>query len=236
MALFEIYCDESRQDLFTSKATQQDKFLLIGGLWLEAENRDEIKGAITKLKEAHNMRGEFKWNTVSPSRREFYLELIDLFMGFASSLRFRCIAVEAAKVDMVRYHKSNEELGFYKFYYQLIHHWILDFNEYRIFCDIKTNQEGDRIKVLQRCLNHANISSQVTSIQALPSGEVVLIQLVDFLLGVIGARLNDALTPGSVKEEVVVRLEARLDVEKLGHTYKSEQKFNVFVINLSGGW
>jgi len=53
-------------------------------------------------------------------------------------MRFRCIAVDREQVNLAL-HQNDGELGFYKFYYQLLHHWILD-NEYRIFCDLKTNR------------------------------------------------------------------------------------------------
>ncbi len=233
---FDIYCDESRPDLFTSKSAIGDKYLLIGGLWLPTEKRDEVKRGINALKERFGVRGEIKWKKVSPAHLDFYVALVDLFIDFGLDLRFRCIAVEAAKVDMVHYHESDSELGFYKFYYQLIHHWIFDFNEYNIFCDAKTHRVGGRLQVLQRCLRCVNLSSDVTSIQALPSHEVVIIQLTDFLLGIAGSRLNGSVQPDGAKEQVIQRLERRLDVPRLRHTSKSAQKFNVFVIDLAGGW
>lgn len=233
---FEIYCDESRPDLFTSKAATSEKYLLIGGGWLPAERREEVKEHINMLKEQYGARGEIKWKKVSPAHVDFYFALIDFFVDYGLDLRFRCIAVEAAKVNMVRYHDSDSELGFYKFYYQLIHHWLFDFNEYRIFCDAKTNRVGDRLKTLQRCLDCANLSSTVTSIQALPSHEIVIIQLTDFLLGMVSARLNGSLLLDSPKERVIQHLERRLGVPRLRHTSKSAQKFNIFVIDLSGGW
>ena len=30
-------------------------------------------------------------------------------------------------VDLYKYHQNDQELGFYKFYYQVLHHWIFDF-------------------------------------------------------------------------------------------------------------
>ena len=233
---FEIYCDESRQDLFWSKASKSGKYLLIGGLWLPGDLRNDVKEHVRVLKEQYNVYGEIKWQKVSASHLDFYLDLVDLFLAFGSNLRFRCIAIEAAKVDMVRYHDADQELGFYKFYYQLIHHWILDFNDYIIFCDVKTNRRGDRLRTLQRCLDRANLSSTITSVQAIPSHESTLIQLTDFLLGATGARLNNSIISMGAKEQVIRRLEQSLGVEKLHHTPKAAQKFNIFIIDLGGGW
>jgi len=233
---FEIYCDESRPDLFTSKAQQKDRYLLIGGIWLPADKRIEIKQKIRELKNKRKIGGQIKWQKISKSRLQFYFELIDLFISFDLDIRFRCIAVKADKVNFNLYHNDDAELGFYKFYYELIHHWILDFNEYRIFCDTKTNRRPDRLAVLTRCLERANLSSKVHLIQAIPSRESVLIQFADFLIGAAGSELNNSLRPLSTKSKVLGYLREKLGRAKLSPTSRNEEKFNIFEIKLQGGW
>ncbi len=200
---FEIYCDESRPDLFTSKAEHKDRYLLIGGLWLPTEKRIEVKQKIKDLKNTHKIGGQIKWQKISNSRLKFYCELIDLFVSLGLDLLFRCIAVEVSKVNFNLYHENDVELGFYKFYYELIHHWILDFNEYYIFCDTKTNRRPDRLATLQRCLQHSNLSSQIHSIQAVPSRESALIQFADFLLGAASSDLNESYTTKSQRRALL---------------------------------
>ncbi|MCC5874987.1 MAG: DUF3800 domain-containing protein [Candidatus Sumerlaeia bacterium] len=233
---FEVYCDESQQDAFWSKSPDRAKFLLIGSLWLPAENRHVLKGSIKGLRETHGFYKEIKWHGITRRYIAFYRGLVDLFMSQGDDLRFRCIAVEGEKLDLVRFHEQDAELGFYKFYYQLLKHWILDFNEYVIFCDEKTNREADRLRVLCRTLDFSNITSTVKAVQALPSSEVALIQFCDFLLGAASARMNTTINQGSAKEEIVTMLESRLGRGQLAPTWKSEQKFNIFKINLRGGW
>ena len=231
---FEVYCDEAMPDLFTSRK-KGGRFLMIGSLWLPSELKGELKAKIKGLREQHNTWGEIKWTKISPSRLPFYLDLIDLFESYGMDLRFRCIAVDSTQVDM-RWHDSDEELGFYKFYYQLLHHWILDFNEYRIFCDTKTNRDPSRLKVLQRCLSSANLSASIPQIQSLPSKQVVLIQLCDLLLGAASSRLNQTLHPGGAKEQVVRRLESHMGIDRIAPTHRDAEKYNVFRIRLQGGW
>ncbi len=231
---FEVYCDEAMPDLFTSQKPCA-RYLMIGSLWLLADHRAEIKKKIHGLREQHRVWGEIKWTKVSPAHLPFYLDLIDLFESYGTDLRFRCIAVDNQQVDM-RWHDHDEELGFYKFYYQMLHHWILDFNEYRIFCDTKTNRDPKRLATLRQCLSNANISARIESIQALPSRQVVLIQLCDLLLGAASSRINDTLRHGSAKETLVRRLEGHLGVEKLAPTRRYAEKFNIFKIRLNGGW
>jgi len=231
---FEVYCDEAMPDLFTSRKPG-GRYLMIGSLWLPASLRKEIKEKIKTLREKHNTWGEIKWSKVSQSRLDFYLALTDLFTSYGLEMRFRCIMVDHSQVNM-SLHEDDSELGFYKFYYQLLHHWILDFNEYSIFCDIKTNRDPERLKVLKRCLQYANLSSTIKDIQSLPSKQVVLIQFADLLLGAASARMNNTLKDGSAKSELVRRLEQNLGSEKLIPTHKGAEKFNIFKIRLDGGW
>jgi len=231
---FEVYCDESRPDLLSS-TKPQGRFMVIGSLWLEAKERDTIKAEIHKLRDEYKIGGEFKWQKVSPSRQEFYEQIVEWFNAKGDLLRFRCIAVDQSQVNLKLYHENDQELGFYKFYYQLLHHWILDFNEYAVFVDFKSNRCRDRLAVLRRSLDYSNLSSVVGSVQAIRSEESVLIQLVDVLTGMAAYRLNAQISADSAKAEVLNHFE-RLRGSEIAHTYRGEQKFNVFQINLKGGW
>lgn len=231
---FEIYCDESRPEVFTSiKPTA--RYLVIGSLWMPAAAREQAKQAIHGLRDSHRIGGEFKWRKVTPSKAAFYSELIDWFYAMGDALRFRCIVVDREQVDLELYHQNDGELGFYKFYYQMLHQWILDFNRYSIFCDFKTNREPDRLHVLQKCLDCTNLSSSIDRVQSIRSKESVLLQLTDVLTGMASARMNEVLNPNTAKFDLVCRLEAKLG-RPIQHTLRGEKKFNVFVIDLSGGW
>lgn len=230
---FEVYCDEAHPDLFTS-AKPQAQYLMIGSLWLPADLREEVKAKVKALRQEHNAWGEIKWTKVSPSQLPFYIELVEMFIGYGDKMRFRCIAVDQNHVNM-NLHQGDHELGFYKFYYQVLHHWILDFNSYRIFCDLKSNREPARFTELRQVLDNANLSADVQCVQALPSKQVTLIQLTDLFLGAASSRLNKTLREGSAKETLVMELEQRLG-RQLGPTWRSERKFNIFNIDLRGGW
>lgn len=231
---FDVYCDESRPDLLGSKRPQA-QYLVLGSLWLRREDRDRYKSEIHALRDRHRIGGEFKWQKVSPSRSYFYGDLIDWFMEKGSDLRFRCIAVDHDRVDLNLFHNNDQELGFYKFYYQLLHHWITDFNEYSVFVDYKRNRRGDRLHVLQSCLQYSNLVSTIARVQSIRSEESVLLQLVDVLIGSAAYRLNGRINTGSAKAEVLQRLEQRLGWQ-IAHTPRTEKKYNVFQINLGGGW
>ncbi len=225
-----MYCDESRQELFRSPIGG-DNYVLIGGLWVRADDRQAHKAAVKGLRERHNLHGEFKWNRVSASRLEFYKGLIGLF--FSTGMRFRTLVLPAEELDVVRFHQADNELMFYKFYYQLLHHWILDFNNYRIFVDTKTNRAPDRVRVLEGCLSNANIISAV-SVQALPSHQVDLMQLADVLIGAVSYKFHKR-TSSLAKREAVSEIESHLGKE-ICPTSRADDKFNIFRFRPGGGW
>lgn len=206
---------------------------MIGSLWLPAALRPQFKGEIHELRERFRVWGEMKWRKVSPSQLSFYEALVDWYFSHGENLRFRCIAVNRTEVDLSR-HQHDPELGFYKFYYQLLHHWIRPDNDYRIFCDLKSNRDPERLAVLARCLSNARPDARVEGIQSLPSDEVVLLQLCDVLLGAASSRLNGTLHSGTAKAALVGRLEHALG-HSIAHTRRDEKKFNVFAIRLQGG-
>jgi hypothetical protein len=230
---FDVYCDESGPELLCSKKPKA-QYLVIGSLWLPEQRREEFKTALHGLRNRHRVGAEFKWRKVSSSRLSFYRECVDWFFAAGSDLRFRAIVVDRTKIDLVKFQEGDAELGFYKFYYQLLLHWTRDCNFYRVFCDYKSNRLPSRLKTLETCLNHANLASDLV-VQAVKSDESVLLQFCDVLIGVTQARFNQAPNIGPAKTELLAHLE-----QHLGHPVKptllSEQKFNVFEIRPGGGW
>ena len=230
----EAYCDEAYPDLFSSSAPQA-KYLVIGSLWLKSEDREKFKSSIHALRDKHKIGGEFKWQKSSPSRLLFYQDLISFFFDQDDAFRFRCIAVDNSLVNLAIYHNNDQELGFYKFYYQMLHKWIHDNNSYRIFCDFKSNRRRDRLQTLKYYLEYSNILARIESVQAIRSRESVLIQMADFLTGAAAAKINNRIIPGSAKHKLVSHIETCLSTE-IVPTALGEKKFNVFKISLQGSW
>ena len=85
--------------------------MVIGSLWLESQHRDKFKAEIHELRERYKVGGEYKWQKVSPSRLDFYKSLVDWFVDKQDALRFRCIAIDHKKVDLLRFHDSDQELA-----------------------------------------------------------------------------------------------------------------------------
>jgi len=226
----EIYCDESNQQLLGSTKPTDKGFFLIGGIWLPASKRTEYKEAINNIKQEERCFGEAKWKTVSPSKLSFYLKLMDFFFRQGYDLRFRCIVVDTQRVDLHKYHEADKELGYYKFCYQLLKNWIEDFHSYSIFLDCKTIRDPHRLAALRSYLRAANLFAEIKNIQALPSNDLVLLQLTDVLLGAVSAKFNRSVT-SEAKLAVIDRIEQHLK-HQIMPTNLGVRKFNIFKISL----
>lgn len=229
---FEVYCDESGLEALTKKDAHL--FVAIGGIWIPAEHRKTLKEGIGSIKDIHNIKGELKWQKFSPAYYELYKDVIDFFF-LSGYIRFRVVLIEAGKVDNFKFNNEDAELGFYKFYYQLLHHWIYDFNNYDIFLDLKVNRITGRLKVLKRVLDNSNLTSNISQVQGLPSEQSLGIQLADVLTGMVSAKFNSEIT-SLAKLNLIQYIEDKYLGKPITATPKWEEKFNVFRMNLKGGW
>lgn len=232
MRNIEAYCDESRPELFVAGRPPSGRSV-IGSLWFPASFRYTLKQDIAALRTQHDVWGEFKWKKVSPSKLSFYRDLVDYFFS-QDALSFRAIVIDSAKLDIGRFHDSDGELGFYKFYYQLLTHWISPGAAYSVFCDDKVNRDSSRLPTLKRVLESANRGSTISTLQAVPSSQSVAIQLCDILIGATQWRANGSAGSSTAKKTIVQDVERKLG-RQLAPTFSSEQKFNVFNIKLQSG-
>ena len=228
---YEIYCDESCWEALYDKDSHN--YAAIGGVWIPADKRQEAKTLIVNLKKKYGLYGEIKWNHICPKSIEMYKELVRMFFD-NEQFRFRAICIKSADVNHDLFNAGNGELGFYKFYFQLIHHWMLMGNSYQIFLDYKTNGYQHRVQELGKILNNAS-TAELTKIQALPSEESVLIQLADVLTGAVASAFNNPTLTSDSKQSIRELIEKRLGHNIMG-TPAGESKFNVFNINLRKDW
>ncbi len=228
---YEIYCDESCWEALYDKDAHD--YAAIGGIWIPAEERQLIKEKISQLKSKYALYGEMKWNKISPKSFELYREMIELFFN-NDKIRFRAICIHAKELNHERFNNGSGELGFYKFYFLLIHHWMRMENSYQIFLDYKVNGYQHRVKELGTFLNNTS-AAELTQIQALPSEESVLIQFADVLTGAVASAFNHETVVSESKRNIINLIE-----KKIGHnicaTGIKEPKFNVFNINLRRDW
>lgn len=227
---FDVYCDESRPELLTTTRAIDHQFSLLGSLWLPFDQREEVKRKIKSLRSEYNVWGELKWTKVSEAKLEFYEDLLDMFFA-EEAVSFRVIAINSSHLNIQRHHNNDPELGYYKFYYQLLIHRLAAGDEYSIFLDRRNNRLPNRLLKLKLVLSRGKPKATVSNLQAISSHESDLLQLCDILLGLTQSRLNSSNRGSVAKGKLLSHVE-----DKLGHviqpTHLSESKFNIFQIRL----
>jgi len=163
---------------------------------------------------------------------EFHKSIITYFFE-TEFIRFRIIIINSNEINNLKFNRNDAELGFYKFYYQLLHHWIFDHNNYDIFLDLKTFRDRTRLKILKEVLINANLTSDIRQVQSLPSNESIGIQIADLLTGLTVSKFNEEIS-SLIKFGLIEYIQSRYS--SINPTNSSENKFNIFRIKLQGGW
>jgi hypothetical protein len=212
--VFNIDCDESRHT-----SDPSDRYMVIGAVESPRSKKRQIVKDIHMLRRKHCTQGEFGWKRLSPNKRDFYFAILDYFVN-SDVLAFRCIVVDKHNFTI-----DDEELGFYKLYYQMLFHWLVYYNEYYIYLDHKTNAQQDRLYALRKCLLRAHV---IKALEPANSKELEIMQLTDLLIGAVGYAWN-LRNESQVKSDFCNTLATRLGLSRLDvSTWKSERKFNVF--------
>lgn len=222
-----VYCDESRHD-----GAAQNRFMSIGSLWLPRSKKPELTKQFRALRESIGLKGEVKWSKVSEKKLEAYRKLVDFFFD-QPDLRFRVIVVDQSKVDVHRFHAGDRELGFYKFYFEMLEKWIEPENRYLVLLDFKKNKGADRYTTLRRVLeNKTKGRAWIDDLTVIDSYESPLAQLNDLLTGAVAATWC-----GFKADTSKARLAAHIGSRRgtLLHVANSSPgitKFNIFRIQL----
>ena len=226
----DIYCDESRLEFLES---QDNGFMVIGSLWLNREKRDMVKNRIKELKRKHNFTVEIKWTKISYKMLDFYKELIDVFVEIEEFHFFKAIVVDTSKINF-EYHQNNSDIGFYKFYYQVLVHKMNSASQshnYYIYVDDKTNKVYKPLPLLKKILNNAIYNGNIKLIEPRDSYENIFIQYVDVLIGLVSYGYNTKQMRGA-KKDLYEYASNRLQIPLNKSTLKNATPFNIFEILL----
>lgn len=217
-----IYCDESCHDL-----TAHHKFMSIGGLKVPLTDKAELSHELRALMRSCNLNAELKWSKVSNKRLDDYKKIVDFFFEH-TEISFRAIVVEQAKVKM-QLHGKDEELAFYKFYYEMLEKWLTLGCEYLILLDYKSNRGADRYTTLKTYLErYLRGKAWIRDLTTIRSKETPLAQLCDVLTGSIAAAYNE-IGEGTAKEALANYIASRAGFESLRtSTPLTATKLNIF--------
>ena len=224
-----VYCDESRHD-----GAAGDRYMAIGGLWVPHEAKPVLTRKFRDMKRSLGLNGEVKWSKVSTSRLPAYKTLVDFFFG--EDLKFRVIVVDQSKLDVARYHGGDRELGFYKFYYEMLIKWLTKDNQYLILVDFKQNRGADRYTTLRTVLERKLKGiAWITDLTVIDSRQSPLAQLCDILTGAVAASWCQDLETSRPKALLAQHIAGRLGRSSLRFVSPAPdfEKFNIFRIALN---
>jgi len=193
--LYHIYCDESRQC--------QDRYMVLGGILIAAENVPNFNATMLAYREEQNMKSELKWSKVTNQKFSEYQRFVDYFFALNNTdkLHFRCIIIDNHQVNHHKFNQGNKELGFYKFYYQLLLHCFAfpyynraDNTRFIIHPDSRNSDYslGELKIILNRGINKklGQDVDPIVAIEPKDSKASELVQINDIVLGAIGFQKN----------------------------------------------
>ena len=217
---FNIYCDES-----THLQNDGMPFMLISYVSTAYNQLKQHNEHIKLLKAKHQFKGEIKWSSISKSQYPFYSDLITYF--FSTDIKFRAVIVDKTQIDETREDFMYSEF-YFKMYYQLLYHKLEPEYSYNIYLDIKDTCSHGKLKKLSEILHN---NSAIRNLQFIKSHESYLMQLSDLMMGAINYHLR-GLNKVTAKSNLIKKIELHTKIELTHSTPKSEEKFNLFFIDL----
>lgn len=221
MKTFNFYCDES-----CHLENDHKEFMLIGYVSC-AYNQVKLHNSyIRSLKRKFGILSEIKWISLSKSGYPLYNDLIEYF--FATDLQYRAIVIEKSKMKHTEYNQSHDDF-YYKMYFQLLNKRITPENNYNIYLDIKDSRSAKKVSGLRDFLNKNFLS--VRTLQNIRSQESELMQLTDIITGALSYHLR-GMNKVIAKNRLIDKIQHHSRVPLTKSTYVSNQKFNLFFIDL----
>lgn len=259
MALYKVYCDESRQT--------DSKYILVGGIWIIKDKGWDFVNDFEKFcKEKLDIKGSMghmKWTKVPPKPEgkyfQAYKKLIDLYFDYniKNEMSFRVLVADRDCYNFTHetYYQGDYEEGFYNLYCQLLLNWIQKENEYHIRVASRNVQkefpedcEEFRLGQLMQKVNKKlemrlgrnfflNWKPLVKTIESRKAKDRRLIQLADIFMGAVGfhwnsEHLKNNARPGKV--ELASYIASKLNRKSLCFkTEWNDNRFNIFYFDTS---
>ncbi len=225
---YSIYIDES-----CHLQNDDSDVMSIGFIKVPKHDYEQLKNELKAIKNKHGINHEYKWNTCSNTKKEFYIELINYF--FTSSLSFRTIVVKYKKhLDHDQFNHGNHDNFYYKMIYFLLNNqWMNPPNNiYKVFLDIKDTRGRDKIAKIHEVFENLHYGeSPFIHFQHIRSHESEFIQLADFFIGAVnyksrGLVFKEHASP--IKCFIVDYIEQLSGYSLDEGTEPWEEKFNIF--------
>ena len=233
---YNIYCDES-----CHLEHDNEKYMVLGGIICEKRNRKIVKNDIIEIKKRNSLKEttEIKWNKVSPSKLEYYKDLVDYFFE-SDMLRFRAMIINKSQIDHERFNQTHDD-WYYKMYYELLKNLAEPKDNNYIYLDIKDTKSARKVEGVKKYLNLKMSEYEyepIRHIQSINSQESSIMQLADLFIGAIGYRNREMFNKkeaSNAKTKLMNYIIEKSGYSLVKSTLLSEKKFNLFHINIEVG-
>jgi len=224
--VFNVYCDES-----CHLENDHQKIMVLGAVWCPLGKTHEIGIRIQEIKARSGLPAEFeiKWSKVSPSKTQFYLDLIDYFFD-DDDLHFRALIIpDKSKLQHQTFDQSHDD-WYYKMFFEMLKVILDPKAKYRIYLDMKDTRSAEKVAKLHDvlCNNFLDFSREIIErVQTVRSHEVRILQMADLLIGAV-SYVNRDLSTSSAKLAIVKRIQQRSHYSLRMTTLLKETKLNIF--------
>jgi len=223
-----IYCDES-----CHLENDGQRAMVFGCIRYPKEKVYDLSKQLRELKKKYHIYpfAETKWKTVSKSKEMFYLDLLELFLN-TEDLKFRAVVFQNKdlhRLEHNKFHNQTYEDWYYKMFYVTLGKIIDKGNSYNIYLDRKNVNSSQKIHILEMYLAK---KAKILKVQNVLSHQSELIQLTDFLTGIISYANRDAIklpNANKTKIKLVETLKDKMNLSLILPTPLTANKVNIFM-------
>lgn len=213
---FNRYCDES-----CHLENDHKRYMFLGYVSCAYNQVKTHTNRIKDIKKSYNFYAEIKWNRVSMSKLEFYLELVDFF--FSTDMKFRAIGIDKQLTKC-----DDFDEYYYSMYHNLLIHDINIMHTYNVYLDIRDTLSAYKVSKLKELLNIKY--GAFRNVQNINSKESLLLQLADFILGALSYEKNNHIKKNEAKNIIIERIKKRANA--WCECNNEENSSNTFFIDL----
>lgn len=225
---YNLYCDES-----CHLENDNSEFMVLGGIRCPKSERKRIMNDIRNIKINHGL-GKFteiKWQAVSPSKKDFYIDLVKYFFE-NEMLSFRGIIVEKKQICL------DDDMKFIDFYYKMYFYVLTGLvkpnAQNEIYLDKVDSKSAYRIRKLHEVLCNKKYDfdmKNIMKVQNISSTESEILQLTDLFIGAIAYK-NRNIQTSQAKLDIINKITELSGYDLIKSTMFGEGKFNIFKIKL----
>ncbi len=175
-----------------------------------------FESKMREFRDRTRMFAELKWTKVSSQKYDKYKSFVDYFFALNEDdvLHFKAMIIDNHKVNYRKFSGGDKEIGFYKFYYQLLIHsfgksYYQTKENQRFIVELDKRVSSYKLSDLKYFLNNGfnrlmnTTSSPFVSVKAVDSKKSELMQINDILIGSVGFIRNGLeLNPKSRKAKI----------------------------------